>query len=162
MKKFALPAALVIGLLLGGCEGTATETGDPPAGGSNESMPDELKLESIPPVHADVDAAPQSGELPGPALQPLVDKAVADLSTRLGIDASKIEILGAEFVTWRDSALGCPEPGNEYMQVLTKGSRIRLQANGQVFQYHGGGNREPFLCRKPAEYGPLPPGSVDT
>ena len=83
-----------------------------------------------------------------PALQPLVDQAVADLATRLKIDASNIETMSAQSVSWPDGGLGCPQPGMAYTQVMVDGSLIQLSVNGTTYSYHSGGSRAPFLCQK--------------
>jgi hypothetical protein len=78
-----------------------------------------------------------------------VEQAKSDLAGRLGISADEVTLVSAEEVTWRDSALGCPEPGMHYAQVLTNGSRIVLTAGGKQYHYHSGGQRAPFLCENP-------------
>jgi hypothetical protein len=83
-----------------------------------------------------------------PALQPLVDQAVADLASRLKIDASKIETMSAQSISWPDGSLGCPRPGMAYTQVMVDGTLIQLSANGTTYSYHSGGSRAPFLCQK--------------
>ena len=90
--------------------------------------------------------------------------AKADLAARLSIPIDKVEVVEQQSVTWRDSSLGCPQPGMQYMQVLVEGMRLRLRANGQTYDYHSGGNRPPFLCEnasKPLPTDP-PPGLGDT
>ena len=54
-----------------------------------------------------------------------------------------------EEVTWRDSAVGCPQKGMSYLQVLTDGTRIILQVGGRRFDYHAGGRRDLFYCANP-------------
>ena len=39
-------------------------------------------------------------------------------------------------VEWRDASLGCPKPGVDYIQVLTPGYVIKLEAAGSVYEYH--------------------------
>jgi hypothetical protein len=119
---------------------------------------DDLELHSIPKATRDMDTDATAGVVtPGPAMQKLIDVARRDLASKLNIPETEIETLSAEYVTWRDSSLGCPEAGVEYMQVLTDGSRIRLRANHRSYHYHGGGERRPpFLCRNPAATEPLP------
>jgi len=156
MNKCAFIAGLAFVSLLASCDATvtATESGSARVKEGEKMTAEDLQLDSVPSATADVDTQaviPGKEKSPDPALQYLVDKAVLDLAETLHVEISDIEFQSAEFVTWRDSSLGCPEPGNEYMQVLTKGARILLAAKQQVFEYHSGGNREPFLCRKPAE-----------
>ncbi|MDH4048167.1 MAG: hypothetical protein OEW68_10085 [Gammaproteobacteria bacterium] len=92
----------------------------------------------------------------GPGLQRLVDLAKSNLAVVLHVETSEIETVSAGYVTWPDSALGCPEPGYEYMQVLTNGSLIRLRAGKQIYQYHSGGNQPPFRCEHPDPIVPPP------
>ncbi|NJN16769.1 MAG: hypothetical protein HC822_11105 [Oscillochloris sp.] len=81
-----------------------------------------------------------------PALAPLVDQARADLAARLSIAADQIETIEAQAVIWPDGSIGCPEPGVNYMQVLTEGAFISLRASGTIYNYHSGRGREPFYC----------------
>ena len=85
-----------------------------------------------------------------PATGPAAD-AVADLATRLDVDAASIEVLSEEAVTWRNGSLGCAKAGFAYTQALVDGSRIILRADGTDYEYHSGGSRPPFLCEKPTE-----------
>jgi len=114
----------------------------------------ELTVESMPSVAADLGSAPTVAV--GAGLQRLVDMATKSLATKLGIEEADIALAQAEYVTWRDSSIGCPQPDMQYMQVLTNGSRIALKANNGVYHYHSGGNRPPSYCAKPAPRKPLP------
>lgn len=96
------------------------------------------------------------------SLMPIVDSARQDLSGRLGVAENSIATVLAEFVTWPDSSLGCPRPGMSYLQVLTDGARIRLQAGGAVYEYHSGPTGVPFLCESSLFQAPTPPGSADS
>jgi hypothetical protein len=92
----------------------------------------------------------------GPGLQRLVDVATLNLAANLKVEPEVIEVVEAEFVTWRDSSAGCPRPGMQYLQVLTNGARIVLQVNGTSYHYHSGGSRPPFYCAEPSPTRPLP------
>ena len=85
-----------------------------------------------------------------PATGPAAD-AVADLATRLEMEAAAIEVVSQEAVTWRDGSLGCAKPGFAYTQALVEGSRIKLRADGTDYEYHSGGSKPPFLCEKPTQ-----------
>lgn len=82
-------------------------------------------------------------------LEPLVAMAKEDLAERLEVGVEIIEVLEAELVVWPDASMGCPDPEMMYIQVLQDGSRIRLQVEEAVFEYHTGGERMPFLCEDP-------------
>ena len=78
--------------------------------------------------------------------QLLVAQAIADLVARTGSAPAEIELIGLEQVTWPDASLGCPQPGMAYAQVLQEGWQIRLRCRGQVYEYHSGPSRPPFLA----------------
>ncbi|MGE5262940.1 MAG: hypothetical protein ACM3S0_06130 [Acidobacteriota bacterium] len=96
----------------------------------------------------------QMSATPNPTSPPTemaqVTQAKQDLSKRLSVSADQIELVTFTPVTWPDGSLGCPEPGMMYTQVLVEGYRIQLRSGGQVYEYHGGGTRAPFLCAKPS------------
>ncbi len=83
-------------------------------------------------------------------LQTLIDRAKEDLSERVGVDPSKINIIQADAVNWADSSLGCPEPGMMYTQVITPGYLIRLEVDGKIFEYHASKRgTEVVYCKNP-------------
>jgi len=73
--------------------------------------------------------------------QALVKLAKADLLRQLGGTADQIAVQAVEAVDFPDASLGIPEPGKTYAQVLTPGYVIKLVAEGQVYEYHGSGDR---------------------
>jgi hypothetical protein len=77
--------------------------------------------------------------------------AVEDLASHLGIETSDIDVVSAEAVTWSDSAVGCPQKGFMYQQVLTEGTRIILEVDGTRYHYHSAGTGDPFRCATPQE-----------
>jgi hypothetical protein len=83
---------------------------------------------------------------PTSALQPKVDWALQDAAKRTRVDAARLRVTLAEAVTWPDAALGCPEPGREYGQVLVSGYRIRITAGSETLEYHGSFKGQPFFC----------------
>ena len=84
-------------------------------------------------------------------LQRIVMQAKEDLSRRLGIPEEQIELVEVLSVVWPDKSLGCPQPGMVYIQIQVDGLLIRFRADRQVFEYHSGGNRSPFLCENPVD-----------
>lgn len=106
------------------------------------------------PARAPASTAPGRTDLPGPppTLPPGatdVDRALADVVARTGVDVAAVRVIAEDAVTWRDSSIGCPQKGMEYMQVLTEGTRIIVEAAGQRFEYHRGGRRDLFYCAAP-------------
>lgn len=79
-------------------------------------------------------STPEAPQLPG-LPQSLLDRMKTDLAQRLSIGIEAIELVLAESVMWRDGSLGCPEPGQTYLQAITPGFRVILKANGQEYDY---------------------------
>ncbi len=73
--------------------------------------------------------------------------AIADLAERLGIARSAITVKEVVEAQWRDSSLGCPQPGMMYLQVITPGYQIVLEANGKTYTYHTS-RSQVVLCEK--------------
>jgi hypothetical protein len=95
----------------------------------------------IPPTQTTVldptPAAPPSGNAGGGGAtgvnQPLIDQALAEVSATTGIPLEELEIVTTEAVEWPSSALGCPMPGQMYLDVITPGFRIEVRAGDELF-----------------------------
>jgi hypothetical protein len=77
---------------------------------------------------------------------PVVLAAAKDLSQHLGVGVDDISVVEIEAVTWPDASLGCPEPGIAYIQVLSPGFRIVLEADGSEYIYHTDQGENVVLC----------------
>jgi hypothetical protein len=104
-----------------------------------------------------------------PDQNPLVLLAREDLAERLNVPMEEIKLLSFDEVVWPDASLGCSQPGMVYAQVPQDGSLIRLGVGREMYFYHSGGDRAPFLCEGTSqiipEFTPIndelipPPGS---
>lgn len=65
----------------------------------------------------------------------LLEEIMADTADRTGVGISEVEVSSIEAKTFNDAALGCPEPGKMYAQVLTPGFIVLLQAGGSELDY---------------------------
>jgi len=83
-----------------------------------------------------------------PAILKWVDEAKEDLALRQSISSDQIELHSWELKEWPNAGLGCPQPGMAYAQVMVEGYLIRLRVDDEIYNYHGGGNRSPFLCEQ--------------
>lgn len=88
----------------------------------------------------------------------LVNEVTADLSKRENIATSAVNVVTIQSVNWSDSSLGCPEPGMNYLMVITPGYRIVLEADGKEYFYHTD-QRGYFVLCPPERAAPTPPGS---
>jgi hypothetical protein len=84
-----------------------------------------------------------SSQTPATGPENLIAKASEDLAQRLSIAATQIKVVEVTHVEWSDSSLGCPQPDMFYLQVITPGYRIVLEANGTLYEYHS--NREAYV-----------------
>jgi hypothetical protein len=89
----------------------------------------------------------------------LAELALGIAAKHLSVPASELEIVQIEPVEWRDSSLGCPQPGMEYLQVITPGYfALVRQRSGTTHRVHmtaSGG----FVCEarpEKAAKGPSP------
>ncbi len=80
----------------------------------------------------------------------LLQQARADAARRAGVALNRVSIIFVEAVEWRDSSLGCPEPGKMYLQAITPGYRIVLQAGGKGYEYHSDRSQRVIPCDNPA------------
>ncbi len=77
--------------------------------------------------------------------------AVSMAATRLGIEPAAVNVMTEEYVTWRNSSLGCPRPDMFYTQILIPGYRIELEIAGRIHSYHGRVGGDPVFCAKPGK-----------
>ncbi|WP_239453288.1 MULTISPECIES: hypothetical protein [Microbacterium] len=74
------------------------------------------------------------------------DAIVADLAAR-GITGTP-ELVSSHAVTWRNGALGCPQPGMSYTQALVDGMRVVVVVDGTEYDYRFGRGDTPRLCTR--------------
>lgn len=61
---------------------------------------------------------------------------VADAAKRFSVSENAVVLVEAERVTWSDGAMGCPEPGQMYTQMLVPGYRVSAKTSGGQMLYH--------------------------
>ena len=69
-----------------------------------------------------------------------VEKARKDLAQRLNVDAGSIKE-SVEDADFPDMALGAPEDDEMSGQMITRGWRIKLEAQGQTYEYRADKNQ---------------------
>jgi hypothetical protein len=79
----------------------------------------------------------------------------AELGGLIGVEpAETATVVVAESVIWPDSSLGCPRPGEMYLQVLTPGYRVVLEADGTRYDYRLSETGVVRLCERPLPVAP--------
>jgi hypothetical protein len=97
-------------------------------------------------------AAPASAAPPvptGPASsvpEAVVRGAREAAARRLGVAPETVVVTGAQSVDWPDTALGCPEPGRAYAQVIVEGYRVAVSAGDRVIEVHTDGHGRAVIC----------------
>ena len=149
-KYTALAIMLVAGLLLANCAGSIAEQTDQ---GEDKAAPGAVKTEPKP---ADPSETPDRSEqrpsqMPPPGLErveispsvpmtgevpdEIMSEIIADLLERTGSEQDDIQVVRAEAVVWNDGALGCPKPGEVYIQMLINGYWVVLEVEGVEYDY---------------------------
>lgn len=70
-----------------------------------------------------------------------VENARKDLAQRLKIDAADVQERSVEDSDFPDMSLGAAEDGEMSGQMITRGWRIRLEAEGQTYEYRADKNQ---------------------
>jgi hypothetical protein len=76
----------------------------------------------------------------------MAELAKQDLAKTLSIAPSDVTVVSIAPVQWNDSSLGCAKPGQSYLQVITPGFMIRLNAQGQGYEYHTDSTSQVVQC----------------
>jgi hypothetical protein len=66
----------------------------------------------------------------------IIEYVIRQAAIDTGVDEQSIELVGLESVDWPDAALGVPEEGVLYAQMITPGYRVTLRAGGRTLEYH--------------------------
>lgn len=69
------------------------------------------------------------------------------ISKHLNLPVERFTLQQAQAVDWPDSSLGCPQPGMMYMQMITPGFKVMLEAGGEVYPVHVAGSHAVVCVR---------------
>lgn len=131
-----------------GDEKAATSPGAPVPSefpGQETSEPDGLRpthtlsglgTDEIPP------SLPQTSEVP----QDILNEIFSDLVERTGAARGDIHVISAEAVVWNDGALGCPLPGEAYIQIMIEGIQVVLEVEGVEYDYRASDSGDFKIC----------------
>lgn len=94
---------------------------------------------------------------------PAVVAAIALISQQEGLAADEIAVVEAASVQWANSCLGCADPGENCLMVITPGYRVILEHAGRTYQVHTSqdGSRV-RLCKAPRGRLIDPPSGIVT
>ena len=142
LRQIAVGAAVL--LVLAACGGGATPTSLPPS--TSTPIATITPTTAITPVATASRASsaattrvasPIATATRGTMTYPdVVRLAIEALAGELGVPREQITVARFEARDWPDTALGCPQPGRAYLQVVTPGYRVFLVAGGREYEYH--------------------------
>ncbi len=92
-----------------------------------------------------------NGEVPPQLLAIFQD----DLARRALVKPETITVVSATEQQWSDGALGCPQPGQMYTQMIVPGYRVVLQATGDKYSYHSDRSGKFVVCSNGLAFPPV-------
>jgi hypothetical protein len=98
---------------------------------------------SFAPLSPGVDPTGKPVVLPKSVLDPIL----SDAAKRSGVALDQLVVVTSLSITWSDSSLGCPEPGQAYTQVILEGYRVSIRAATTTYDYRGAGMTGFKLCK---------------
>jgi len=107
-------------LLSGAC-------GDRGAAGSGEPVA------TVPPTPSSTTAPTASPTTAAPAV---VTAALEQAAADAGVPNQSVALIDFRYMEWSNAALGCPQPGKFYAQVITPGYIVLIDVAGQQREYH--------------------------
>jgi hypothetical protein len=73
--------------------------------------------------------------------------ALETLERERDVQVGSLELESYSQVDWRDSSLGCPEPGRFYAQAIVPGYRVVVSLDGREYEIHLGiPNQRGVIC----------------
>lgn len=141
----AISLLLVIGFLLAACGGDSEPTATPspalPVETPEIPVPTPPADENTPVIPDDDDVYPQP-----------VQVAVEAAAEEAGVPVDEVRVVSYQERAWASTALGCPQPGFSYAQVVTPGYFALIRAGETVYEYHTNMTTNAVLCASnPAE-----------
>jgi hypothetical protein len=91
-------------------------------------------------------AAP-SGDAPTAEQDPIADLAVDALAVDLEVPQDRIHVVSVTAVNWPDSSVGCPQPGMQYLTVITPGHKVVLKVDERTYAVHEA-KGQAFVCKQ--------------
>lgn len=158
-RRWTLLAAVALTALSAGCSsGARDDRGDrdaaePPTSVEDRKAVMEKEGKATSPQRApSTEAVTQgSGEVPQQILAIFQD----DLARRALVKHDAITVVSATEQEWPNGALGCPQPGEMYTQMIVPGYRVVLQAAGDRYAYHSDSRGNFIVCSNGMSFPPV-------
>ncbi len=82
----------------------------------------------------------------------IAELAKETLAEHLNVPVHTIEVDTVRAVEWSDSSIGCPQPGQAYLQVITPGHKVSLRVAGKLHFVHEANGRA-LVCERTKSVG---------
>lgn len=114
-------------------------------------------MSSTPPLASGVPTPSQTVQPPPPGAgqgsaadvpQDLMRRILEDAAQRTGASVDRLQVTSVQEKTWGDGSLGCPKPGESYIQVLVDGFQIFVQAGERTLDYRTSDRGAFKLCEQ--------------
>ncbi|MEX0763006.1 MAG: hypothetical protein WD333_11320 [Dehalococcoidia bacterium] len=142
VAAIALAAALVVLV-------NAIGDNDPPATGDPTPTPTVVTDPSATAVDPTSTATPGPTAAPSPTPTPTAPdvsgKAMALLVSGKGISPGELSLVSYEPVDWPSAALGCPEPGVFYDDVIVPGWLVLIGHGDETYEFHADESEETII-----------------
>ena len=137
LKRERVAVFLLVLVLVAALTGCANQPNPTTTSGKTAPGPEvpELRLTQTLPAGLERVQPTESNSIMGDVPAKILDEIIADLLKRTGADLRDIKVIRSEAVAWNDGALGCPKPGEFYIQVLINGYWVVLQVEGVEYDY---------------------------
>ena len=93
---------------------------------------------------------PQTLATPAPIPAP-VAAAIRQAAEAAGVTVDEVELRQYQMTEWPSAALGCPQEGQMYSQVVTRGFVVQVRVNGEVVRYHTDMDATAIRCDNPSQ-----------
>jgi hypothetical protein len=130
-----LIVALATAVLAVGCAGAPATQPTPVATPTTQPATPAATPVTTPTASPTATGTPELPDLVGEVPEEILLEIMQETSRATGANLAELTILRAEAVTWSDGALGCPEPGESYIQVLIDGYWVEIEAGGDVYDF---------------------------
>lgn len=144
MKNVMIVSGLIAVWLLQACTPAAPSPTATPIPSETPTATVPVQTETPP-----IEETATPGIVPPPVSSPsetMVQMSINDLHEKFNIAAEAVTVSEVTPMSWPDASLGCPKKGVLYIQAVTPGFQILLEADGHVFTFHTNQDRIVTLC----------------
>lgn len=97
---------------------------------------DDTAAQPSPTTAASTPTPPLPATIPMDDLPEPVKQAIQAAASDAGVSVDDVAVTNVSEEQWSDTALGCPEPGGVYAQVITDGYSVQFIIDGTEYEYH--------------------------